>query len=819
MQTALLGSARARTGAATAAWERPAFVVALTAIAMGALLGCGRRPEEARESSAAALSVDAGASGARAYGPPPSSSIRRRPGGVSPAGGASIWETLCTGAPCTADRPHPRTAAAVGFDERRGVTVVFGGTDAATFGTLGDAWEWNGTAWSAAKSTLSLGRIGSVFVYDAADGALLLFGGTDTGGIDRNDLTLFDGTSWSSVTTTGTPPSGRQVAAVGWDRDRGRLVLFGGMSGGRYFGDTYEWDRSTGAWTAITTAHAPSARVTSLVYDAANRQIVLFGGLDAAGAHGDTWTYDGTDWTDHSAALAVAPPARGRYQMAYDARRARVIIAGGASSGASPSPADTWEWDGATERWSPLGAMPESIRDGAAVFDSVRGRVVLPDGAGDAGALAGVLELHVRGNACAEGCDTASCVDGVCCEASCGACQRCDTAASPGLCAIVSGAESPRCMGSSACDATGVCVAKAALGAPCAGSANCLSGQCADGVCCASACGDPCASCALAGSEGTCTPRPAGATPKASCGGYRCGGGSTSCPSSCTKDADCIDGAYCSATGVCTGRASLGAPCASGDECGSGHCADGVCCDQACDGSCGVCNAAPHVGTCTPVKGAPAAGHPACTGKGVGTPCGPRCDGAGIDGCSFAPATVTACSANACADGTETHASVCDGAGGCNDVSRACGAYRCGASACLTSCASDADCSGANVCTGGVCGPAPKRCSADRSGVIDASGEVKSCAPYLCSAGDCPMLCVTSNDCAAGATCDVTSRACVVDAGSQGGGCATGVGPSSSSSSSSSSTGRSAIVGLAATWLICVRRRRRARGAVKPASA
>jgi hypothetical protein len=37
---------------------------------------------------------------------------------------------------------------------------------------------------------------------------------------------------------------------------------------------------------------------------------------------------------------------------------------------------------------------------------------------------------------------------------------------------------------------------------------------------------------------------------------------------------------------------ALGAPCASGEQCASGHCADGVCCDAACDGSCEACSAA-----------------------------------------------------------------------------------------------------------------------------------------------------------------------------------------------------------------------------------
>jgi PKD repeat protein len=44
------------------------------------------------------------------------------------------------------------------------------------------------------------------------------------------------------------------------------------------------------------------------------------------------------------------------------------------------------------------------------------------------------------------------------------------------------------------------------LASPCGQGSQCQSGTCAQGVCCASACGGPCVSCALSGTEGTCSP-------------------------------------------------------------------------------------------------------------------------------------------------------------------------------------------------------------------------------------------------------------------------------------------------------------------------
>jgi hypothetical protein len=58
----------------------------------------------------------------------------------------------------------------------------------------------------------------------------------------------------------------------------------------------------------------------------------------------------------------------------------------------------------------------------------------------------------------------------------------------------------------------------------CSVSADCVSGLCVDGVCCSSACGGSCQACNLAGSEGSCTPIPAGADPALECGAVSCAG-------------------------------------------------------------------------------------------------------------------------------------------------------------------------------------------------------------------------------------------------------------------------------------------------------
>ena len=188
-----------------------------------------------------------------------------------------------------------------------------------------------------------------------------------------------------------------------------------------------------------------------------------------------------------------------------------------------------------------------------------------------------------NGTACTSAADCASnrCVDGVCCDTSCSrACEACSVAAgaaSDGTCspAPKGSSGSPSCaagtcngiiadcpcLKNSDCGAgeacvlsTGSCTSAGTLGTACADDSACLTGHCADGMCCDTPCDGPCEACTGTSNPldfATCTTKPLGAIPSSTCGRYLCDGQSGECPTYCRSDTECAPGLACSSTGEC----------------------------------------------------------------------------------------------------------------------------------------------------------------------------------------------------------------------------------------------------------------------------
>jgi hypothetical protein len=184
----------------------------------------------------------------------------------------------------------------------------------------------------------------------------------------------------------------------------------------------------------------------------------------------------------------------------------------------------------------------------------------------------------------------------------------------------------------------------------------------------------------------------------------------------------------------CTGpQKPLGAACGDDTECASGFCPedDGVCCDSPCALACEACQADKTGGTegvcdfvlagtdpeaeCTPSEAWTCGNSMGCSGT--------------LTACALWPRG-TECGSPFCSGGFEHGVSQCDGLGDCDTPpGSSCGAYVCGATACLDSCGNYLDCGGAYYCSAGSCVadlPTGAACSGDS-------------ADYECQCGDCTL--------------------------------------------------------------------------------
>ena len=299
-----------------------------------------------------------------------------------------------------------------------------------------------------------------------------------------------------------------------------------------------------------------------------------------------------------------------------------------------------------------------------------------------------------------------------------------------------------------------------ANGKRCSAADQCASGLCVDGYCCNGACTGTCQACHLTGSEGTCTPVPAGQDPRENCaqepvascgrdgtcdgqgacrrypaatecaaggctagietaastcdGNGTCRPGSTrncapnmctggSCAATCTSQTDCQTGFFCDGT-RCTLQRTPGAACTMAFQCASGLCTDGVCCSGPCSQTCHACNVAGALGTCTAIPGGQDPQNE-CPAEAA-TTCGRAggCNGTG--GCRL-HASGTSCGSQSCTGATETAGRTCNGSGVCvTGASAATARPTCAAAtACGTSCTSSSQCKAGHYCSGNACVP------------------------------------------------------------------------------------------------------------------
>lgn len=213
---------------------------------------------------------------------------------------------------------------------------------------------------------------------------------------------------------------------------------------------------------------------------------------------------------------------------------------------------------------------------------------------------------------------------------------------------------------------------------------------------------------------------------------------------------------------------ALGGACTEDYECDSGHCSEGVCCNEACNDTCHSCLAKFQTsdgvdGECARVS---AGTDPRSDCTRSDEPCGTTGECNADGACAVVP-TGRTCSEASCASATQSLAvGRCDGLGKCRipDPVECEAGYLCQSAQCENSCRSAADCdqSAGYYCFNANC-VIGARCSLDRAIAYSEHGDETTCIRLLCEDGACLSACLQTDDCSHGLVCDPYTHDCITE--------------------------------------------------------
>lgn len=307
---------------------------------------------------------------------------------------AGSWQVLTP-----AQGPSARAHHALVDDPNRQVLVLYGGSG--PNGTLGDTWEWNGSAWSEVANVTGPiagpatgtwdDAAGEVVILDhqraawAFDGASWVRRGTNVLPLVGRVTPFFDGAR-VVVNTERTQHSGAAAAiqelvgatwrelagsqefdpttnvSMAFDSTRNEVICIDQRS---HHGETWTWN-------GRLTRHHGTRPLGPLAFDERRGEGVLWGDGTFLG---ETWTWNGATWTRRTP--ATTPPPRSGAALAYDAVRQVTLLFGGTVNGQWT--AGTWLWDGVDWSADP-GPQPPAGDPSIFVFDRVRAAVVMTGG-------------------------------------------------------------------------------------------------------------------------------------------------------------------------------------------------------------------------------------------------------------------------------------------------------------------------------------------------------------------------------------------------------------------------------------------------------
>ena len=201
----------------------------------------------------------------------------------------TVWSRVADTGPSARAHQH------IAYDRSRSRTVLYGGFDIPTQTELRDIWEWNGATWTKANASGPSNSVAVGVGYEEGASLTLL--------VSLDNATskiVVDAWNGSTVARTAVPsptcaPIADQTVSMGPTRG---ILWFG------YCAQTSAEIHLTllgGTWTALSGGALPSVRgSTAQSYDRDRQRVVLYGGESLPSGIpilADTWEFDGTAWS------------------------------------------------------------------------------------------------------------------------------------------------------------------------------------------------------------------------------------------------------------------------------------------------------------------------------------------------------------------------------------------------------------------------------------------------------------------------------------------------------------------------------------------
>ena len=281
------------------------------------------------------------------------------------------WEMLEA-----ASSPPARMGHGMAFDDVRERLVVFGGsTTGRSHNSNSDTWEWDGNEWSEIQpATVPTIRRFTAMAYDKNRRKVVMFGG-HSGRTFLNDTWEWDGNDWEEKSPAGEIPPGRSLHRMFYHYGLGKVVLSGGYAGGNLPMDIWAWDGNN--WENLNLSGTPSDRRDhSIEVDYIKQtSIMLFGGFFASPS---TWILSGNKWTERT--LNTSPSARGGCYTVFDPIRNKTVLYGGMDVNTGTLRGDfedTWEWD--RKQWQQISTTntPGTLANYGMTYDSKNQKILL----------------------------------------------------------------------------------------------------------------------------------------------------------------------------------------------------------------------------------------------------------------------------------------------------------------------------------------------------------------------------------------------------------------------------------------------------------